>query len=284
VRTRQSLNVNEASVNFAGRLVDDWSSGRVTTGTWINHHGALEHLAAGTTGLARLDYVGVDGLLLTHLLGRTSHERTSADTVLPLLLPQLDGARIALIGSDRSSVDRAAEVITEDLLAPGATLVDVRDGYSERPQGADLRGWVRSCRPDVVIIGLGGVLQDQWALDVSEVLQAGLVLTCGGFFDQVHQARYYPSWAYTLRLNWAVRLAREPGRLWRRYSVEALEATKVRERLRTRIGGLPGYAAYRAAVTGRPVPRTAPHEATARRCRARFGRPATPRGSRVRRT
>ncbi len=70
------------------------------------------------------------------------------------------------------------------------------------------------------------MLQEQWALDVAAVLPAGLVLTCGGFFDQIHPARYYPSWAYALRLNWAVRLAREPGRLWRRYSVEALEASR----------------------------------------------------------
>jgi len=162
----------------------------------------------------------------------------------------LAGARIALVGSDRRSVDRAAQVVADDLLAPGASLVDVRDGYSELPGGDSLAPWMKSCRPDVVIVGLGTVLQEEWALDASAALPAGLVLTCGGFFDQVYQAAYYPPWAYSLRLNWAVRLAREPSRLWRRYSVEALQAINARQRLRTDIGRLPGYSAYRAAVAG----------------------------------
>lgn len=249
VRVRQPLGANEASASFAKRLAGDWSSGRVTTATWINHHGALEHMAAGTRALAPLDYIGIDGLLLMRLLGRGSHERTSADLVLPVLLPQLAGARIALVGSDRRSVDRAAQVVADDLLAPGASLVDVRDGYSELPGGNDVGQWMKSCQPDVVIVGLGTVLQEKWALDASAELSAGLVVTCGGFFDQVHQASYYPPWAYDLRLNWAVRLAREPRRLWRRYSVEVVQAINARQRLRTNIGGLPGYVAYRDALT-----------------------------------
>jgi len=242
------VQVNEASACFARRLADDWSGGGVTCATWLNHHGALEHLATGAGALGSFTYVGVDGLLLMRLLGRASHERTSADLVLPLLLPLLSGARIALVGSDRRSLDRAAEVVANDLLAPGAALVDVRDGYTELPAGTDVGGWMRSCTPDVVIVGLGTVLQDQWALDASEALPAGLVVTCGGFFDQLYQPTYYPSWAYPLRLNWAVRLAREPGRLWRRYSVEALQAVNARQRLRSDIGSLPGYVAYRDAV------------------------------------
>jgi len=251
VRVRQPLAANDASASFAKRLAGDWSSGRVTTATWINHHGALEHMATSTRALAPIDYVGIDGLLLMKLLGRGSHERTSADLVLPVLLPQLAGARIALVGSDRRSVDRAAQVVADDLLAPDASLVDVRDGYSELPAGDDLEQWMKSCQPDVVIVGLGTVLQEQWALDASAKLPGGLVLTCGGFFDQVHQASYYPPWAYDLRLNWAVRLAREPRRLWRRYSVEALQAINGRQRLRTDIGGLPGYVAYLDALTGK---------------------------------
>ncbi|MDQ6838974.1 MAG: WecB/TagA/CpsF family glycosyltransferase [Actinomycetota bacterium] len=257
--------MNEASARFAKCLAHDWSSGRVTVGTWINHHGALQHLAAGTRTLGQVDYVGVDGLLLMRLLGRGSHERTSADLVLPVLLPQLVGARIALVGSDRPSLDRAASVVADDLLAPGATIVDVRDGYAELPDASGLSAWVQAHRPDVVVVGLGTVLQEQWALDVAAAMPSGLVLTCGGFFDQVQQAPYYPWWAYDLRLNWAVRFAREPRRLWRRYSLEAAQAINARQRFRTDIGCLPGYLAYRAAVAGRPVLRVAPHNGTKRR-------------------
>jgi beta-1,4-glucosyltransferase len=105
----------------------------------------------------------------------------------------------------------------------------------------------------VVLVGLGAVRQERWALAVRRRLQTGLVMTCGGFFDQLGLERpYYPAWAYPLRLNWAVRLVREPRRLWHRYTVEAMQAVAGREAFRDGVTRLPGYAAHRAAVTGGP--------------------------------
>lgn len=242
---------NGAADRFAAHLAGVWSSGNTTSVTWLNHHSALRLRQSGTR-VAEMTCVGIDGLLLLRLLGCAPEERTSADLVIPRLLPLLPGARIALLGASRPSVERAAEVIDADLAAPDAAVVAVRDGYGGLPSHAELGPWLSSCRPDVVLVGLGAGLQEQWVLDLGARLGSGLVLTCGGFLDQIHQPGYYPGWAYALRLNWAVRLARDPMRLWRRYSIEALHALRDRRALRREIECLAGFHQYRAVVTGRP--------------------------------
>ncbi len=234
---------------FSRRLADDWLAGRATCVTWLNHHSALKLLPAAMSSIDPIDYIGIDGLFLNTLLGGRGPGRTSADLVIPQLLPLLPGARIALVGARRPSLDRAAQVITDSLLADaGSAIVDTRDGYGELPAAEEVTPWLASCRADVVIVGLGAVLQEQWAVEVMARLQTGLVITCGGFLDQVHRHDYYPAWAYPLRLNWAVRVAREPRRLWRRYSIEAVSALQERRTLRAGIGGLPGFIAYQRVV------------------------------------
>ena len=241
--------MHDASTALARRLADDWRAGRVACVTWLNHHSALTLAETRMGTIADIDYVGIDGLFLHGLLGHRGDGRTSADLVIPRVLPLLPGARIALVGTDRPSLDRAEQVIVEDLIGDtGSVIVDTRDGYDELPRREEVAGWLESCRPDVVIVGLGAVLQERWAMEVQARLTGGLVITCGGFLDQVHQPRYYPAWAYPLRLNWAVRVAREPRRLWRRYSLEGVEAFRRRHDLRSQIDGLPGFRAYRAAI------------------------------------
>ena len=92
-----------------------------------------------------------------------------------------------------------------------------------------LRGELQRAGAELVVVGLGAPLQDFYALELRA--PGMLVVTCGGWLDQFCAVSYYPSWAYPLRLNWLVRLAREPRRLWRRYSVDALRALRARRAL-----------------------------------------------------
>ncbi|MDQ6782873.1 MAG: WecB/TagA/CpsF family glycosyltransferase [Actinomycetota bacterium] len=247
----------DATSAFVRHLAADWCMGRVACVTWLNHHSALSFLSEGLSTISPMDYVGIDGLFLNSILGCRAEGRTSADQVLPQLLPALRGARVALVGTRRPSLDKAAQVISDDLLAgTGSSIVATLDGFSELPRAGEITRWLASCQPDLVIVGLGAVLQERWSMEVCGRLSSGLVITCGGFLDQVHQPNYYPAWAYPLRLNWAIRVAREPRRLWHRYSVEAVTALRLRHAVSTEIAGLPGFCAYRSAITedgvGRP--------------------------------
>lgn len=189
--------------------------------------------------------VGIDGSALSLLL---SHRppRSSADTLIPQLLPLLRDARLVIIGSTKENNGLAANRLGR-LLGPGSEVVQCLDGYA----GLDSldwhsRDWRLDAQPTVVIVGLGAAIQEEFAVAVARHMPYGLVITCGGFLDQVIRERYYPAWAYPLRLNWLVRLAREPRRLWRRYTMDAIVAILTQRRLRTATESLPGYQAYLA--------------------------------------
>ncbi|MCZ2817289.1 WecB/TagA/CpsF family glycosyltransferase [Modestobacter sp. VKM Ac-2984] len=229
----------------AGHLARLHDTGQpVATVSWVNHHSALELLHSDPELLGRLTYLGVDGLFLRSLLGGGLVPRTSADLVLPELLGRLRAPRVAVVGGrpeDVASLRRAVAA----LLPPDGEIVSVRDGYAGRPAPGELDVWLARTRPTVVLAGLGAPLQEQFVLDVARHLPQGLALTCGGFLDQVQQAGYYPAWAYPLKLNWLVRLAREPRRMWRRYSVEAVAALRARAALRAEVLAAPGFRRLR---------------------------------------
>jgi exopolysaccharide biosynthesis WecB/TagA/CpsF family protein len=239
------VEVDERDHALAAERLADVLAGQVRQGdggviTWLNHYSALRAVRAGVP-LDRFDYLGLDGILLCRLVGEDV-PRTSADLVLPALLERAEGLRIALIGSTDESL-RAVAAKAESTY--GHEVVLARNGYADLPEPGELRRTLRALRVDLVVIGLGAPLQDFYALDLQGA--GPLVLTCGGWLDQYAAGgQYYPAWAYPLRLNWLVRLVREPRRLWRRYTVEALRAFRAKKALRdyvTGVGGRPLAAA-----------------------------------------
>ena len=143
--------------------------------------------------------------------------------MLPLLLEHPEPLRIALIGSTPETL-RA--VGGQDRGGTGTGSCSVRDGYAGLPTPAELRGELRAaaCSSRSSVWVRRSRTTTPWPLRAPGVL----VATCGGWLDQFAGDTYYPAWAYPLRLNWLVRLAREPKRLWRRYTVDAIRAVRAR--------------------------------------------------------
>jgi UDP-N-acetyl-D-mannosaminuronic acid transferase (WecB/TagA/CpsF family) len=239
-----------AHMRLTAELAASFAAQQRTTVTWLNHSSAITVVTTAADEIAQVDVVGVDGLFLKMLVGAA--ERTSADLVMPVLLPQLAGARIAVLGGTPSSLAGAVAALPS-LLGLGASIVVARDGYNGLPDDEELGQLLRAHEIDVVLLGLGAGLQERKAVACARHMNRGLIMTCGGFLDQVQQDNYYPSWAYPLRLNWLVRLAREPRRLYRRYTYEAWAAWRMREMLRDRLRNLPGVARAEALSTGRDV-------------------------------
>ena len=157
------------------------------TTTWLNHWSLLH---ADFRALARMHTVGFDGTLLQMRLRAAGHEvaRTSADLVLPHVFERLeDGTRITLIGAVPEAGQAAAERLHR---------FDVQAG-----------------------------LQEVVASFVLDLLPEASVCTAGGWIDQYARAAddYFPNWVHAARLGWAWRIAHEPKRLTKRYTVEALD-------------------------------------------------------------
>ena len=195
--------------------------------------------------------MGVDGILLQAIL-KAPYARIpgGGDATLPLLLPSLRGARIALVGG-RPEASLARRSAVQKLLHPSSEVVVSTDGFCGKPSIDELPAWLSRYRPDVIIVGMGAGLQDAFALDVAELLSRGVVATCGGWMDQIAGAHsYYPSWAYVARLTWAVRLVREPRRLWRRYTWDAVLALRSKTLLTRSVTTTKGYLRYCEVALG----------------------------------
>jgi UDP-N-acetyl-D-mannosaminuronic acid transferase (WecB/TagA/CpsF family) len=224
---------------------------RPVTVTWVNHYSVRGALTA-PEALRAMDLCGVDGQLLKRILDHPS--RTSADLVVPVLLRRDAGIATVLAIGGRG--DRGAD-LTDALSTVAGRPVRVVsvDGFDGLQRGEELAALVRELRPDLVLVGLGAGLQERVLVEAAGGLAEGYALTCGGFLDQVLQTGYYPAWAYPLRLNWLVRLAREPRRLWRRYTLDALRAVADRRELRDELARVPGIARHaEACAAGESAP------------------------------
>jgi beta-1,4-glucosyltransferase len=221
--------------------------------TWLNHHSIHVALSEAEAALAEMDVCGVDGQFLKWLLRHPV--RTSADLVVPILL-QCDEsiATVLTIGGAGDRVAALEEALSECAQRP--VQVYSMDGFAELRRGEDLQRFVADLDPDLVLVGLGAGLQEKVLLEASAAMTRGYALTCGGFLDQILQKGYYPSWAYPLRLNWLVRVAREPRRLWRRYTVQAVSAMVRRGTWQKAMRSIPGLLnhAQMCSPADRPTP------------------------------
>ena len=223
--------------------------------TWLNHHSIRIALAVAPEAVGQVDVCGIDGQFLQWLLRHPA--RTSADLVVPRLLAADPSIRTVLaIGGCGDRSEALTTALTREAGRPVAATC--LDGFEDLPRGDRLRRLVRDVRPDLVLVGLGAGLQEQVLLEAASAMRRGYALTCGGFLDQVLQEGYYPGWAYPLKLNWLVRLAREPRRLWRRYTIEALTAVGRRADWRASMATVPGVAVHERMCAGEVVPRPRP--------------------------
>jgi N-acetylglucosaminyldiphosphoundecaprenol N-acetyl-beta-D-mannosaminyltransferase len=77
---------------------------------------------------------------------------------------------------------------------------------------------INRSKADVVFVGIGVPKQEKWMAAMRGRLRTPVLVGVGAAFDfhagLVPQA---PNWMQSMGLEWAYRLAQEPGRLWRRY-------------------------------------------------------------------
>jgi alpha-1,3-mannosyltransferase len=97
----------------------------------------------------------------------------------------------------------------------------VRDGYfRDEAQILDVCRAINRSKADVVLVGLGNPLQEQWISRYGPHLEARLLIAVGALFDFLGgNVRRAPMWIRKARCEWAYRLAQEPRRLLHRYLV-----------------------------------------------------------------
>ena len=104
---------------------------------------------------------------------------------------------------------------------PDMKIIGFRDGYfnSNEERQKEIEKIV-SLNPDFIIVGMGIVLQEKFALDLKKAGYKGIVFTCGGFLHQTtRNINYYPEWINRYNLRAFYRLYKEKGLFKRLYYV-----------------------------------------------------------------
>jgi len=173
--------------------------------------------------LENFDVVLPDGIGMCwaiRLLHGLHAARVSFDTtsLAPVVFERArqENLTVALVGGQPGVAERSADQLRYAFPALRITLV--LDGYGDLDRKI---ARLRSLSPSIVVCGMGAGAQEQFLISLAEAGWSGIGFTCGGYLDQLATGLdYYPDWVDQTNLRWAYRLAREPRRLVRRYSVD----------------------------------------------------------------
>lgn len=224
-----------------GRLIDAGAHAEVLH---VNVHGL--NLAAENSWmrsyLNQAEIVFCDGagvILGARLLGEHIPERiTYADWMWQLAeFASSRGYSFFFLGAKPGVAQAAADRMMARF--PHLKIAGVRDGYFEKRNGhpeneAVLRD-INNTRPNILVVGMGMPLQEQWLRENWARIDANIALTGGAVFDYISgELQRAPTWMTNNGLEWLGRLLIEPNRLWHRYVVgnPVFLARVIRERLR----------------------------------------------------
>jgi len=206
--------------------------------------------------LNRCDLVFCDGFGVkwgARLLGYRLPGRFTPPDWLPLLAQRCATRHytLYLLGARPGVAERAGHRLRAEY--PQLNIVGVHHGHFDHSlSSADTEAVVRAINevsPDILIIGFGMPLQEQWLKDNWDRLEVRVALPVGAAFDFLSgRVPRGPRWATDRGLEWLTRLFTEPRRLWRRYLIgNPLFLLRI---VRQRLGWLPAreksHALHRA--------------------------------------
>jgi len=164
-----------------------------------------------------------DGMLLSTFMSRMTGrpvERVSFDFTSiadPVLLTaEQKGLRVYFVGARQVELDLFLRKIKERY--PHLKIAGSHNGYFNAAQALEIHAEIRDNATDILIVGLGAGLQEQFVAQALGLGFAGVAFTCGGFIRQQATAtlNYYPEIINRLHLRAFYRMYREPHTI-RRY-------------------------------------------------------------------
>lgn len=167
-----------------------------------------------------------DGMLMStfmsrvtgRTIGRVSFDFTSiADRVLSGA-EQL-GKRVYFVGARQAELDLF--ILKIKSLYPQLVIAGYHHGYFNAEQAEGIRTDICHSEADILIVGLGAGLQEQFEQDALQAGFRGVAFTCGGFIRQEALAtrQYYPALINRLHLRAFYRMYREPHTI-KRYLID----------------------------------------------------------------
>jgi len=127
------------------------------------------------------------------------------------------GVRFFLLGANEKNIATAIAAIRERY--PRLSIAGYRNGYFNRNEEAAVIKAIVAAGTDVLWVGLGTPLQEEFAIRNKVALKGvGWVKTCGGLFDYFSpEIKRAPKWVQSIGLEWLFRTIQEPRKYFWRY-------------------------------------------------------------------
>lgn len=158
----------------------------------------------------------------SRLLGQPLPERvTGADIIVPLLeRAGQRGWRVYFLGAGPGVAHKAAEVVKARYGTQVVGLSSPMVRLDDAAQLDAIAAEIAAAKPDLVLMALGAPKQELLIDLLDERLRPAVSLGIGAGLDFIAgTVKRAPPFVRKVGLEWAYRLSREPGRLWRRYLV-----------------------------------------------------------------
>jgi N-acetylglucosaminyldiphosphoundecaprenol N-acetyl-beta-D-mannosaminyltransferase len=204
--------------------------------TFINPDYARKaHLTPGLSEkINRFDVVLPDGwgvVLAARWFGYPVIDRQGNDDICPKIFATSAEHKLSnfLLGYREGVAEQAAATVTDTF--PGVPIAgtayghwDVKRGLAGLGDDADvarLIDEINASNADILHVCLPTPLQQTWVWEFADRLNVPVIITGGAYIDHLAERMYwYPAWMVKTRLCWVYRLAKEPRRLWKRYSLD----------------------------------------------------------------
>jgi N-acetylglucosaminyldiphosphoundecaprenol N-acetyl-beta-D-mannosaminyltransferase len=219
--------VHAPTLASAARRIVDWGragASRVVCATGA--HGLVEAQTDRSLRsiLNRADLNVPDGVPLVwtlRALGVRGAERVYGPDLMVEVCRQAaaTGVSVALFGSTPATLTRLKDRLSR--MAPGLEIACAIAPPFRRTTAAEDADHVEQLRASgagIVLVGLGCPRQERWCDEHRGRVQAVLVGVGAAFDFHAGNVAQAPSLVQRAGLEWAFRLAVEPGRLWRRYA------------------------------------------------------------------
>lgn len=188
--------------------------------------GLAEESAEFKQAMVAADYCLPDGIsvvLASRFIGERLPERVTGGDLMESLCGKAaeKGLSVYFLGGLPGAAEMTATLLKGRY--PGLVVVGTccpPFGFDLDPEyRRQLQATLERAKPDLLFVAFGAPKQELWIANNCPGLPVGAALGVGAALDtQSGLMRRAPEWTHKIGMEWLYRLAKEPKRLWRRYT------------------------------------------------------------------
>lgn len=216
---------------LANIMVKDCKTARLSGDAWLpslvfSSNGQGVALAAQEPGfratMCEADWIHADGqsiVFASRLTKAPLPERIATTDFIHDASQAAVANKLSFFMFGGSEKQNEAATLALQEMYPDLIIAGRRSGYFRTEDEEDICAQIRAAKPDILWIGLGKPLQEQWSVRNRHRLNGvGWIKTCGGLYAFLAgDAPRAPQWMQNLGLEWLFRTIKEPRRLGWRY-------------------------------------------------------------------